>query len=358
MNRNQPFNDLPLLPPTVELETTAILKKAIEANRQLAELKGLVTSIPNQDILVDGIVLQEARLSSEIENIVTTNDELYKAVADEKLSTNPQAKEVLRYREALWSGFRQLKDRPISTNLFIELVKIIKGSDIGIRRIPGTKIANSSGEVLYTSPEGESVIRYKLSNLEHFIHADNGIDALIKLAIMHYQFEAIHPFVDGNGRTGRVINILFLAEKGLLDKPILFLSHYILRTKQAYYEGLRRVTEDGAWSDWVLYMLEAIRTTAFETQERVTKILEAIEVAKKTVQTQAPKIYSRDLIDVIFRHPYCKARFLEEAGLAKRQTAALYLQTLEDIDLLESVKVGTAKYYVNKTLTQILSLTD
>jgi Fic family protein len=356
MNKNLPFNDLPLLPPTVDLETTAILKKAIEANRQLAELKGLVNSIPNQEILVDGIVLQEARLSSEIENIVTTNDELYKAAADEKLATNPQAKEVLRYREALWSGFKQLKERPLSTNLFIDLVRIIKGHDIGVRRVPGTKIANSKGEVLYTPPEGEAVIRDKLSNLEHFIHTDNGIDALIKLAVMHYQFEAIHPFVDGNGRTGRVINILFLVEKGLLDKPILFLSHYILRTRQAYYEGLRRVTEEGAWADWVMYMLEAVQATAFETRERVLKILEAIESAKRQIQDKAPKIYSRDLIDIIFKHPYCKARFLEDAGLAKRQTAALYLQTLENLNLLESVKVGTAKYYINKPLAKILSL--
>ncbi|HVV69022.1 MAG TPA: Fic/DOC family N-terminal domain-containing protein [Gammaproteobacteria bacterium] len=355
MNKNQPFNDLPLLPPAVDLETTTILKKAIEANRQLAELKGLVNSIPNQEILVDGIVLQEARLSSEIENIVTTNDELYKAAADEKLATDPQAKEVLRYREALWSGFQQLKERPLSTNLFIDLVRIIKGRDIGIRRVPGTKIANSKGEVLYTPPEGESVIRDKLSNLEHFIHAENGIDALIKLAVMHYQFEAIHPFVDGNGRTGRVINILFLAEKGLLDKPILFLSHYILQTRQAYYEGLRRVTEEGAWADWVLYILEAVRVTAFETQERVIKILEAIESTKNQVQVKAPKIYSRDLIDIIFRNPYCKVRFLEDVGLAKRQTAARYLQTLEELNLLESTKIGKEKYYINKVLTKILS---
>jgi len=355
MNRDRPYNDLPLLPPSCELETTAILKKAIAANRKLAELKGLVNSIPNQAILVNGIVLQEARLSSEIENIVTTNDELYRAAADEKLATNPHAKEVLLYRQALWHGFKSLKKKPLATNLFIEIAEIIKGRGIGIRRVPGTKIANSKGEVIYTPPEGESVIRDKLSNLEQFLHAEDGIDPLIKLATLHYQFEAIHPFVDGNGRTGRIINILFLVEKGLLDTPILFLSHYILSTKFSYYTGLRNVTEQGAWADWVIYMLEAIETTATETQQRVHHILATMEKARKLVQDKAPKIYSKDLIEVIFQHPYCKIRFLEEAGLAKRQTAAAYLQSLEELGLLKSVKIGLEKYYINNKLTKILS---
>ena len=356
MNKNQPFNDLPLLPPTIELETTNVLKKAIQANRQLAELKGLVNSIPNQSILVNGIVLQEARLSSEIENIVTTNDELYKAAADEKLALDdPHAKEVLRYRQAVWHGYELLRHRPLSTNLFVELVAIIKGQEIGIRRVPGTKIANSKGEILYVPPEGESVIRDKLGNLERFLHAEDGLDALIKLAVIHYQFEAIHPFVDGNGRTGRVINILFLVEKGLLDQPILFLSHYILRTKSAYYEGLRRVTEEAAWIDWILYMLEAIEVTALETRERVIQIIDAMEEAKKRVQMQAPKIYSKDLIDVIFQNPYCRIRLLEQAGLAKRQTAAFYLQTLTELGLLKSIRVGRENYYINQGLIKILS---
>lgn len=355
MNRDQPYNDLPPLPPLGNLETTAVLKKAIAANRRLAELKGLVNSIPNQAILVNGIILQEARLSSEIENIVTTNDELYKAAADEKLATNPHAKEVLLYRQALWHGFNSLKKKPLSTNLFIEIAEIIKGQSIGIRRVPGTKIGNSKGEIIYTPPEGESVIRDKLSNLEQFLHAEDGIDPLIKLAVLHYQFEAIHPFVDGNGRTGRIINILFLVEKGLLDTPILFLSHYILRTKSSYYTGLRNITEQGSWVDWIMYMLEAIETTAVETQQRVHNILIAMEEAKKLIQNKAPKIYSKDLIDIIFQHPYCKIRFLETVGLAKRQTAAVYLQTLEELGLLKSIKIGIEKYYINNKLIKILS---
>lgn len=341
------------MPPKIELETTAVLKKAIAANKHLSELKGAVKSIPNHSILVNGIVLQEARLSSEIENIITTNDELYKAAADERLTTDPHAKEVLRYRQALWHGIKLLKSRPLATNLFIEIAEIIKAKKIGIRRVPGTKIGNSKGEIIYTPPEGESVIRAKLTNLEQFIHAEDNIDPLIKLAVMHYQFEAIHPFVDGNGRTGRIVNILFLVEKGLLDSPILFLSYYILRNKSNYYQGLRNVTEKGDWINWILYMLEAIEITASETLERVTKILIAMEKAKKIIQEKAPKIYSKDLIEVIFQHPYCKIRFIEEVGLAKRQTAAAYLQKLEELGLLNSVKIGREQYFINKSLINI-----
>ncbi len=355
MDRTRPYNDLPLLPPTVELETPAVLKKAIAANKKLAELKGLVKSIPNQAMLINGLGLQEAKLSSEIENIVTTNDELYQAAADEKLAIDPHAKEVLRYRQAVWHGFESLKNKPLATNLFIEIAQIIKDEKIGIRQLPGTKLANSSGEVIYTPPEGESIIRDKLSNFEHFLHEEEGIDYLIKLAVLHYQFEAIHPFVDGNGRTGRIINILFLVEKGLLDIPILFLSRYILQHRIEYYEGLRNVTEKGAWVDWVLYMLDAIEKTASDTQQRVNQIIETMGEVKKLILAKAHKIYSKDLLEVLFTNPYCKIRFLEEAGIAKRQTAGTYLQTLEDIGLLRSVKIGREQYYINIELINILS---
>lgn len=355
MNHKKPYNDLPLLPPPIELETTAVLKQTIAANQKLAELKGLVHSIPNQAVLIDGIVLQEARLSSEIENIVTTNDDLYRAASDERLATDPHSKEVLRYREALWHGYQVLRKKPLTTNLFIEIAAIIKGTNIGIRRIPGTKIVNSRNEVIYTPPEGEFLIRDKLTNLEKFIYAEDMLDPLIKMAVLHYQFEAIHPFVDGNGRTGRIINILFLIEKGLIDQPVLFHSHYILRTKSSYYEKLRNVTEKGAWIDWILYMLKAVEVTALETQKRVKDIIEAMEVTKQLIQTKAPKIYSKDLIEVIFKHPYCKARFIEAAGLAKRQTASVYLQTLQDIGLLSSIKLGREQYYINNKLVKILA---
>jgi Fic family protein len=356
MNRNQAFNELPALPPSQELETSAVLRKAIIANRRLAELKGTLTRMPNQGVLIDGIVLQEARLSSEIENIVTTNDELYIAAADENAASNPQAKEVLRYRQALWHGYEGIKTRSLTTNLFIEIVEIIKGKNIGIRRVPGTKIANPlTKEVIYTPPEGENVIRDKLAKLEQFIHAENELDPLIKLALMHYQFEAIHPFTDGNGRTGRIINILYLVEQQLLHMPVLFLSRYILRNKAAYYEGLRRVTEDGAWESWILYILDAIAVTAEETQTQVINILESMNKTLALVKERAPKIYSKELIEIIYKNPYCKVQFIVDAGLVKRQAASNYLKTLESLDILHCVRVGVEKYYINDELLKLLA---
>jgi len=355
MTKNKPFNDLPLLPPAVEVETKAVLKKAIAANKALAELNGLANAIPNESILVNGIILQEARLSSEIENIITTSDDLYKAAVDEKLATDPQAKEVLRYRQALWHGFNAIKKRPLSTNLFVEVVAIIRNVDAGIRCVSGTTIVNSkTGESIYTPPVGEALIREKLANLERFIHVEDDIDPLIKLAIAHYQFEAIHPFTDGNGRTGRIINILYLIEKGLLNRPILFLSGYILRTKSNYYKGLLNVTKKNAWENWILYMLEAIEITSAETKKKILSILDAMEQAKILIQRQEPKVYSKDLIDVIFQNPYCKTSFVEQAGIAKRQTAAAYLKALEKMGLLEVIKMGKENFYINKKLVQIL----
>lgn len=354
MDRHQPYNDLPLLPPEVNFDDPTLLKAAINAHRQLAELKGAMLSMPNQSLLINGIVLQEARLSSEIENIVTTNDALYRAASDEALAKDPQAKEVLRYRQALWHGLDLLQTKPLSTNLFIEIASIIKDTSMDIRKVPGTKIA-SKETVIYTPPEGENVLRDKLSNLEKFIHDEDNIDLLIKLAIMHYQFEAIHPFTDGNGRTGRIINILFLIEKGLLDNPVLFLSHYILKTKNRYYQLLRGVTEQSNWIEWIIYMLNAIQITAKETQDRVNNILLAMNEAQELVQQQAPKIYSKDLIEVTFNHPYSKVQFLVEAGIVKRQTAAVYLKQLEELGLLRGEKVGREQYYINTRLVEILS---
>ena len=353
-NRLIPYNDLPLLPPQEELETKAVLKQAISANRVLANLRGLAAQIPNQGMLIQSVVLQEARLSSEIENIVTTNDELYRADADPDSKTDPQTKEVLRYRQALNAGFHALKTRPLSTNLFIDIVRNIKAIELDIRKVPGTALKNSAGEIVYTPPEGESVIRDKLSNLEQFIHAPNDLDPLIKMAVMHYQFEAIHPFEDGNGRTGRIINLLYLVDQGLLDIPVLFLSRYIIANKAGYYEGLRRVTEEQAWEQWVLFMLKAVQETAQQTFDQVTRILELMEQTQQVVQQQAPNIYSKDLIEVIFRHPYTKIQFLVDAGIAKRQTASAYLQTLAELGILRPDKKGRELYYINDALFEAL----
>ncbi len=349
-NRQQPYNDLPLLPPITELETRAVLKQAISANRVLANLRGLAAKIPNQGLLINSIVLQEARLSSEIENIVTTNDELYRAAANGDGKTDPHTKEVLRYREALHFGFKALRERPLNSNLFIELVQLIKQVDIGIRAIPGTALKNDLGEVIYTPPVGEAVIRDKLANLEQFIHADDGLDPLVKMAVMHYQFEAIHPFPDGNGRTGRILNLLFLVEQQLLDIPVLFLSRYIITHRQEYYAGLRGVTEAQDWERWVLFMLKAVESTAQQTFEQVNRILALMEEVRERVQREAENIYSKDLVEAIFMQPYTKIAFLVEAGIAKRQTASRYLQTLAAMGVLREEQVGREKYYINDAL--------
>lgn len=349
-DRIQPFNDLPALPPAIELETKAVLKQAIAANRVLANLRGLAAKIPNQGLLINSIVLQEARLSSEIENIVTTNDELYRASADPDGKTDPHTKEVLRYREALNFGFRSLKDRPLTTNLFIELVRLIKQSDIGIRAIPGTALKNDLGEVIYTPPVGETVIRDKLGNLEQFIHADDDLDPLVKMAVMHYQFEAIHPFPDGNGRTGRILNLLYLVEKQLLDIPVLFLSRYIITHRVDYYAGLRLVTEEQDWENWVLFMLRAVESTAQQTYDQVVRILDLMENTRARVQREAAGIYSKDLIEIIFQQPYTKISFLVDAGIAKRQTASNYLKTLVEMGILREQPIGREKYYINDAL--------
>lgn len=353
-DRNSPYNDLPLLPPKAELETIKTLKRAIRANKALAELKGAGNLIPNQTILLRTIVLQEARQSSEIENIVTTNDELYKALSDEDGQHNPHTKEVLRYHQALWHGYTSLASRPLSTSLFVEIVNIIRLHEAGIRTLPGTVIANLRGETIYTPPTGEECIYRLMTNLCKYIHTEDDIDPLIKLAVIHYQFEAIHPFSDGNGRTGRIINILYLVSQGLIELPVLYLSHYIIENKSAYYSGLRRITEAGAWEEWILYMLTAIEVTALDTCRRIREIRSLLDESLIYAREKLPKIYSKELVELIFQQPYCRIRFVEQAGIAKRQTASHYLQELERIGLLRSAKVGRERLYINEKLFSLL----
>lgn len=354
-DRTQPFNSLPALPPAGVIETAAILKKAISASRAMAELKGMAERMPNQSMLIDSLVLQEARASSEIENILTTNDEVYKAASDEALPASAEAKEVLRYRQALNHGFRQIKIRPLATGMFVEIAQLIKEAQFDIRTMPGTRIANGKGETIYTPPEGEAVIRDKLRELENFMHADDDLDVLVKMALVHYQFEAIHPFPDGNGRTGRILNILYLVDRGLLNLPVLYLSRYIIDHKAAYYEGLRRVTEEGAWHDWVLYMLDAVEQTSIRTHGQITEILALMESVRERVQREAPGIYSKDLIEQIFKQPYCKIQFLERAGMGTRQTCSKYLRELESMGVLTSQKMGREVYFINDALFKLLT---
>ena len=358
-DRNRPFNDLPPLPPAAEVETAAVLKKAITASRALAELKGMAERMPDQGMLIDSLVLQEARASSEIENILTTNDELFKAASDEAMPASAEAKEVLRYRQALNYGFRQIGERPLATGLFIEIAQLIKQTEFSVRRTPGTRIANSRGETIYTPPAGEAVIRDKLRHLENFMHAQDepgsGLDVLVKMALVHYQFEAIHPFPDGNGRSGRILNILYLVDRGLLNLPVLYLSRHIIDHKPAYYEGLRRVTEEGAWGDWVLYMLDAVEQTSLRTRQQITDILALMEAVRERVQREAPGVYSKDLIEHIFRQPYCKIQFLERAGIGTRQTCAKYLRELERLGVLHGQKIGREVYFINQALFGLLT---
>lgn len=356
-NKEIPYNDLPLLPPKVELETKEILKGAISANKSLAELKGVAKTIPNQSILISTLPLQEARSSSEIENVITTNDKLYEAMASSANNFDPQTKEVLRYREALWEGYKELQTRKLlTTNLYIRIYQKIKDTNAGIRVTPGTKISNSKGEVVYTPPEGEEVIWNRLRNLEEFIHTDDELDDLIKMALIHYQFEAIHPFTDGNGRTGRIINVLYLILKGQLDLPILYLSKYIIENKNEYYKRLRNVTEKNEWQPWILYILEAIKETADFTSTKIVQIKNLFDKTTEDAKKKLPsRVYSKELIELIFEEPYSKTEFVVNAGIAKRQTAAEYLKELEKVGLLKSKKVGREVLYLNHNLQKILA---
>lgn len=359
-NTDKPYNNLPPLPPDTELETPKVLKAAIAANRSLAELKGKSESLPNPAILVNSIVLQEAKASSEIENVVTTNDKLFTALSANDSSTDPQTKEVLRYRQALWKGVRRLQDQPLSTDLFIDLMQIIKETDAGIRTEPGTVIANpNTRKIIYWPPESEGLIRNFLENLESYIYKENGPDPLIKMAVIHYQFEAIHPFEDGNGRTGRLLNILYLIEMKLLHHPILYLSDAIIRQKSDYYKKLRAVTEQYEWEPWILFMLNAVKETADRTMKRINQILGLLNETVETAKSELPdRVYSKELIELLFEQPYCKVKFLVERGIAKRQTAAEYLRELEEAGILKSKQVGRENLFLNTRLYELLTRTE
>ena len=354
-NKSQPYNDLPLLPPLAELETKEILTKTIRASRALAQLNGAIRNLPNSSLFLDTLHLQEAKASSEIENIITTNDDLYQAVVADKKFDNPATKEVISYKEAIWLGFSRLEQRPlITTNLCIELVQCIKKNTAAIRTIPGTTLSNRQGEVIYTPPSGEQVIREKMANLEMFINENDSIDPLIKMAISHYQFEAIHPFSDGNGRTGRILLLLQLKLEKLLDVPALFLSEYIIKHKDMYYEGLRSVTENNDWSKFILYMLDMVETTSIKGLERLESIVHLMDTTGQEIKDKLPKVYSKDLVEVIFKLPYTKRQNLINAGLGTSKTVGNYLIALEEEGFLKSIRVGKEKLYLNLPLMNIL----
>lgn len=355
-NKAEPFNDLPPLPPFAEFETKEVLTKTIKASRALAELKGAIRNLPNPSLFLDTLHLQEAKASSEIEQIITTNDDLYKAVVSDKKFNNSATKEVINYKEAIWLGLKRLEQKPfISTNLCVEIVQCIKQNEAGIRTTPGTTLTNGKGEIIYTPPSGEKVIREKMANLESFINENNHIDPLIKLAISHYQFEAIHPFSDGNGRTGRILLLLQLKLEKLLDIPALFLSEYIIENKDKYYQGLRAVTENNDWSEFILYMLDMVEKTAVKGLNRLESIIKLMDKTGEEIKGLLPKVYSKDLLEVIFKLPYTKRQNLIDIGLGTPKTVGNYLIALEGKGFLKSVKVGKEKLYLNLALMNLLN---
>lgn len=355
----QPYNELPPLPPVADIESKPLLKACIEARAALALLKGAGALIPNQAVLINSIPLLEAQASSEIENIVTTSDALFRFAQLEDQADDPATKEALRYRSALHQGFASLQERPLTTNTAIQVCSRIKNVEMQIRRVPGTALANAAtGEVIYTPPEGEALLREKLANWERFIHDATDIDPLIRMAVAHYQFEAIHPFLDGNGRTGRVLNLLMLVEQGLLDLPVLYLSRYILRNRTQYYSGLLAVTREGAWEPWIAFMLAAITDTARWTTAKIQAVQQLQTDATAFVKARASKIYSRELVDMLFVQPYCRIQNLVDADIAKRQTASVYLKQLAGLGMLREVKVGREKLFLHPNFVHLLTSDD
>ena len=342
-DRTKAYNELPPLPPPDDLELKDILKKCIVAHRALATLKSAGNLIPNQDILINSLPLREAQDSSEIENIVTTSDKLYKAaILPAGAVIDPQTKEVLRYRTALRRGYDLLKDQSLSMELLRQVGEVLLDHEVQFRKNSGTQLGNKAmGVIVYTPPEGGKSLFEKLGLLEDYIKKsnDNQLDPLVNLALIHYQFEAIHPFPDGNGRTGRILNILYLIEQGLLDIPVLYLSHFIIEHKKEYYVLLRDVTEKQEWEPWVLFMLSAVEQTSIRTYKRIIAIRQLLEETTTVCRLSLPRqIYSKELIELIFIQPYCKIQFVVEAGIAQRQTAASYLKALEEIGVLKSEK--------------------
>lgn len=364
-DRSLPWNDLPLLPINTELyETIDVLKNLGEAKASLARLQGRSVVIPNQGLLINTISLQEAKLSSEIENIFTTDDELYKAYSDHSSEVTGASKEVLRYREALWSGYNYLKkDRLFDQDYFTRIFQEIKQTTDKIRppfidttiKTGGT--GPNAGQIVYTPPRGKGVIEAKLENLIGFVNDDEHfkLDHLLKMAIAHFQFEAIHPFRDGNGRTGRIFNIHYLTSKGLLDYPILFLSRYILDNKDDYYYCLQGVSQRGNWKSWISFMLRAVESTANITYHKINDILSAKESILKFAEAEGKFLNPEKLIEAIFLQPFTKVSHLEKSGLYAEKTARNYLNKLCEMQVLEKKLIEGKHYYLNLELNRILS---
>ena len=350
--------NLEMLPyKNVNLKTNKILEQLTLSSRALAELKGYSNTIPNLHILINAVTINEAKDSSAIENIVTTHDDIYKVLTESGYKEE-NAKEVVDYRNAIWLGYEQIKkDGYINTNTIVKIQGTIEHNNAGIRKLPGTELKNSiTGETIYTPPQSEQEIRAYLINLENFINNnEDGIDPLIKVCLVHYQFESIHPFYDGNGRTGRILNILYLVLNNLIDSPILYVSKYINKTKQEYYKLFNEVRDNNNFEDWILYILKGIEITSKETITLIEKIQNEMKNYKEEFRSKLPKIYSKELLESLFYEVYTKISYIEKACNVTRLTASSYLNQLEEVGLLESEKIGRERLYKNTRLIKLLS---
>lgn len=355
----KPSYALPTLPPPVDLETVPVLKALNRASRALANLKGQARTIPNQGILIDTLALQEAKASSEVENIVTTQDELFQADVFPDEPQSPAAKEVARYRDALRLGHRRLIETGglIPNSTLVDLFRLLKDRDDGFRVTPGTALKNErSGDVVFVPPQDAREIVALMTALERFVNDDeaSGLDPLIKMALIHHQFASIHPFPDGNGRIGRILNVLYLTRTGLLDIPILYLSRHITRHKSDYYRLLQAVRDHGAWEEWVIFMLDGIAETAVTTLRLVEGIGAQIRTVKHRMRSELPKLYSQELLNNLFRHPYTRIEFVQNDLAVTRQTAARYLDALAENGFVEKHRAGKHNYFINMQLVQML----
>jgi Fic family protein len=353
-----PHNDLaPLPPPAEAVDTPAILRKCINARVALAELKQAGELIPNATVLVNALPLLEAQASSEIENIVTTTDKLLEFMDQPEHRADAATKEALRYRRALFEGARSVRKGALTVDTAIEVCRTIKDEKkFDLRDKPGTTLRNTAtGAVIYTPPEGQELIREKLKNWEEFLRARNDLDPLVRVAVQHYQFEAIHPFADGNGRTGRILNVLYLVQQGLLENPILYLSRYIIRNKADYYRLLLEVTTKQRWEPWVLYMLSGIEDTCLWTTDKIKAIRELMRHTGQFIQRKLPKLYTWELVELLFKQPYCRIANVVEAGLAKRQTASVYLKQLAEIGILREVAKGRETLFIHPKYVELLT---
>ena len=350
------YNQLPPLPPACEVESKVVLQSCIHAARALGELKQATRIVPNPRMLMQVLPLREAQDSSAIENVVTTQDKLFQAMAQNERGVDSDTKEVLRYREALTVGLKRIGSNPIDTPLMLELVSTLMNEQVAIRDRVGVYIGSrATRKPVYTPPKGESLIRQQLLNLAQYLNDEKGPDPIIRMAVAHYQFEAIHPFHDGNGRTGRLLNLLYLIRSGLLEWPVLYPSQYIHKYRTEYYEALLNVTVSAAWEPWLLFMLDAVRDSARQALQRINEIHELRIDTAGYIKNNAPKVYSHELLDILFTQPYCRIRDLVDTGLVLRQAAASHLRELVKIGLLKEEKRGRDVLFLHAKLLSILS---